>query len=134
MHLKFHCKVNLHTPPPAIGEPVLRRNSLLPFLSVSSVLILDTYRKYIKMLRFPSSRIPSKSANTISKYVLPHLPSLHEKKKFYTSSSLCVSRLTPSPFLCFVGTNMVRPRLQCQHDSWAKCMIYLANYGKILQE
>ena len=46
MHLKFHSKVKLHTPPPAIGEPVLRRSSLLPFLSVSSVLILDHYLNF----------------------------------------------------------------------------------------
>ena len=31
------------TSPPAIGEPVLRRSSLLSFLSISSVLILDHY-------------------------------------------------------------------------------------------
>ena len=79
------------------------------------------------MLRFPSSRIPSKSANIPYLYMFsPPPPPPPPPQKFYTSSSLVPPDLD---FLLLplqkilVGTNMVCP---------LKCKDYSANTGNFL--
>ena len=114
------------TPLPAIGEPVLRRSSLLSFFSVSSVLIQDHYlnfkcldshhQEYYQKLLILHTYIIMFFPHTLSPLPPPHPP---PTIFFYTSSSLCASRfrLPPPSFKkILVGTNMVCP-LKCKYYS-----------------